>query len=102
MRLPRRAYNVGMADKQCIVHFSGNVQGVGFRYTACRVAQGYNVTGTVRNLPDGRVECIAEGEAAQIEAFLRELSDQMDSYIRSQCRQTAPHSGRFKSFGVSF
>ena len=37
------------------------MQGVGFRYTAKTVATGFEVTGTVRNLPDGRVEVIAEG-----------------------------------------
>ena len=40
--------------------YSGRVQGVGFRYTVKQVAAGYDVAGTVRNLPDGRVELVAE------------------------------------------
>ena len=91
-----------MADEQRIVHFAGNVQGVGFRFTACRVAQGYDVTGTVRNMPDGRVECVVEGQTKKIDAFLEDLCGRMSGYIRSQSRQTAPHTGRFESFGVSF
>ncbi|MGD0088020.1 MAG: acylphosphatase, partial [Verrucomicrobiota bacterium] len=43
--------------KRCRMHifYSGHVQGVGFRYTTKTVATGFEVTGTVRNLPDGRV-----------------------------------------------
>jgi acylphosphatase len=51
------------------VFYSGCVQGVGFRYTAKSVATGFEVTGFVRNLPDGRVELIAEGDRAELEAF---------------------------------
>jgi acylphosphatase len=51
------------------VFYSGSVQGVGFRYTTKSVATGFEVTGAVRNLPDGRVELIAEGERGELEAF---------------------------------
>ena len=44
------------------VYFSGQVQGVGFRYTVMRIASTLEVTGHVRNLPDGRVQLIAEVE----------------------------------------
>ncbi len=52
----------------------GEVQGVGFRYFALRAAARHQVTGTVRNLPDGRVEVIAEGEREAIEEFKKELA----------------------------
>jgi acylphosphatase len=58
----------------CII-YSGHVQGVGFRYTTKTVAAGFEVTGTVRNLPDGRVELIAEGARAELEAFRTAISD---------------------------
>ena len=48
--------------KRARVYYSGRVQGIGFRYTAREVACGYEVTGFVRNLPDGRVEMAAEGD----------------------------------------
>lgn len=51
------------------IFYSGCVQGVGFRYTAKTVAAGFEVTGVVRNLPDGRVELIAEGAHEELEAF---------------------------------
>jgi acylphosphatase len=55
--------------------YSGRVQGVGFRYTVRSVALGFDVTGTVRNLPDGRVELVAEGEKLELEAFRRAIQD---------------------------
>jgi acylphosphatase len=51
------------------IFYSGCVQGVGFRYTAKTVAAGFEVTGVVRNLPDGRVELIAEGHREELAAF---------------------------------
>ncbi len=55
---------------------SGRVQGVGFRYTAKGVAQRFAVTGFVRNLSDGRVELVVEGDAAEVtdDATLRRLA----------------------------
>jgi acylphosphatase len=61
--------------------YSGTVQGVGFRYTALGVAQRHAVTGSVRNLPDGRVELIAEGEEAEVDRFLAAVRRRMAGYI---------------------
>ncbi len=53
------------------VLYSGHVQGVGFRYTVRRIASGYEVTGWVKNLPDGRVEMQAAAhEPEELEDFL--------------------------------
>jgi len=91
-----------MACEQRIIRFSGDVQGVGFRYTACRVAAEYKVAGYVRNLPDGRVECLVEGEAEEIDAFVANLAGRMEGYVHSQTHQAAPYTGQFSSFGVRF
>ena len=91
-----------MGMTQRIVTFSGHVQGVGFRYAACRAASGFEVTGTVRNLADGRVECVVEGEAAQVEAFLADLGERMSGFVRKQTQVEAPPSGQWGSFGVRY
>jgi acylphosphatase len=61
--------------QRLIIFYSGRVQGVGFRYTTKTVATGFEIAGTVRNLPDGRVELIAEGTRAELEAFQIALRD---------------------------
>lgn len=63
------------------VFYSGQVQGVGFRWTARNLAQGFPVTGFVRNLNDGRVEIVVEGWEADVQAFLRAIADRMAGYI---------------------
>ena len=52
----------------------GEVQGVGYRFFALRAAARHEIPGTVRNLPDGRVEVIAEGDREAIDGFRNELA----------------------------
>ncbi len=73
-----------MAVARAHVIFSGYVQGVGFRYTARRVAGGFAVTGWVRNLPDGKVELEAQGERAEVEACLEAVRSRMRPNIRGE------------------
>jgi acylphosphatase len=55
---------------------------VGFRYTCRSLARDHDVTGFVRNLPDGRVELIAEGDRQEVDRFLRAILGEMGSFIR--------------------
>jgi acylphosphatase len=57
------------------VFYEGHVQGVGFRWTVKSIARGFDVTGWVKNLADGRVELHAAGEDAEVKAFLREIDE---------------------------
>ena len=68
------------------VHFSGHVQGVGFRYAVLQVARGFEVRGFARNLADGRVLVEAEGERQEIDAFIRAIEESMAGYIRKMER----------------
>ena len=62
---------------RCRVHvfYAGRVQGVGFRYTVKSLVTGFEVTGTIRNLSDGRVELIAEGAKEELEAFQQGIQE---------------------------
>lgn len=91
-----------MASEQRILRFYGDVQGVGFRYTACRVAGSHEVAGYVRNLPDGSVECVVEGESAEVDAFVDALTRRMGQYIRKTTSQRAPLAGHFQGFDVRY
>lgn len=62
--------------------YSGRVQGVGFRAEVLAVARGFEVTGYVINLPDGRVHVHAEGSQAENEAFLAAVAERLEGHIR--------------------
>lgn len=84
------------------VVFKGAVQGVGFRYTTAHLARGYNVTGYVRNLSDGRVELVVEGLVKEIEAFVHEIRQTMIDYIREADVRDEPANGEFARFGIRY
>jgi acylphosphatase len=82
--------------------YSGRVQGVGFRYTARRIAQQHDVTGFVRNLDDGRVELVAEGSPSEIDRLLAGIAEAMTGYIRAVQVDAIPVTGKYASFDVAF
>jgi len=82
--------------------FSGNVQGVGFRFTTERLARHYAVTGYVRNLPKGQVEVLAEGEEKALQEFLKAIREAFQSYIQNVDSRWEKAAGEFKGFRVGF
>jgi acylphosphatase len=87
--------------KRATVFYTGRVQGVGFRYTAREVACGYEVTGYVQNLADGRVELVAEGEEAEVQAFLTGIQEsQLGSLVRNANVNWSPGTGQFNRFEI--
>jgi acylphosphatase len=83
------------------VLYSGRVQGVGFRVTVRSLACGYDVTGTVRNFPDGRVELVAEGARSELEAFLAGIDESdLSGFIAKKHETWQPAQGKFRGFAI--
>ena len=83
------------------VLYSGRVQGVGFRVTVRYLARGYDVTGTARNLPDGRVELIAEGARTELKTFLDGIAQsELSGFIAKQHETWEPAQGNLRGFAI--
>jgi acylphosphatase len=66
------------------------------------VAGGFEVTGWVRNEPDGSVRCVAEGEQAELQRFVRGVQDAMDGYIRDTRIQELAAEGDLDGFVIRY
>jgi acylphosphatase len=83
------------------IFYSGHVQGVGFRYTVKTTATGFEVTGFVRNLPDGRVELVAEGAAEELEAFRQGIRESgLGRLIRNEEVAFSTATGEFRGLEI--
>ena len=83
------------------VFYSGRVQGVGFRYTARSVAAGFDISGIVRNLSDGRVELTAEGAREELEAFRAGIRDAgLKAFIRDENVTWSTAQNEFRGFEI--
>lgn len=81
---------------------TGLVQGVGYRYFCMKKARSLNITGWVRNRPDGAVELTVEGDKESISTFVEELQ-RGPAYadVRQVGAEYAPYSGKYQSFEVT-
>ena len=82
--------------------FHGRVQGVGFRYTTCRIAGKYGLTGFVRNCPDGTVEAHMQGTAGKIDLCLSEIKDHFGRYVREVTSRDLPVNPRYTDFQIMY
>ena len=84
------------------VVFKGRVQGVGFRYTTREEASRYDLTGYVRNLPDGSVEALLQGTASNIQACLDDLQDTFGGYLREINTTDQPVNPQYHDFRITY
>ncbi len=91
-----------MPDTAKYIIFSGRVQGVGFRFTAQRIALAFELTGYVKNLPDGSVEMFAQGSPEALADALRDIGETFGSYIRDTNIQDQPTNPNLQSFDITF
>jgi acylphosphatase len=83
------------------VLYAGRVQGVGFRYTVKSLAKGFEVTGTVANLSDGRVELVGEGTREELDAFREAIREsELGHFIRSEAVAWEDPPGGLRGFEI--
>lgn len=79
----------------------GEVQGVGFRFFAQRVAAQHQVTGYVRNLADGSVEALAEGAPESLEGFKHDISTgPAHARVEQVEEENVEPTGRYPAFRI--
>lgn len=83
--------------------FSGQVQGVGFRAMTSRIAEGYPVSGFVKNLVDGRVELLLEGDEKVLEAVLSKINKSfLSKYIGGTEVNWSTSERQFDAFSIEY
>lgn len=93
---------IKMVRKRVHVFYSGRVQGVGFRFTVESAAREFGVCGWVSNLPDGKVELVAESDETVLKKFLEKISYEMSAYIQDADVSWDVVSGDIEGFGIRF
>ena len=84
------------------VVYKGRVQGVGFRFTAQRIAMRYELSGFVKNLPDGSVEMFAQGHPDDIADALRDIDESFGAYLKDTIITDNPLNNRLHGFDIAF
>ena len=83
------------------VLYEGRVQGVGFRYTVKNLAREFEVSGTVANLPDGRVELVASGDPEEVDAFLEAIrTSVLAGHIDLETPREIPRPAGLRGFSI--
>lgn len=82
------------------VHYTGRVQGVGFRQGARWIAEKFKVTGHVRNEPDGSVTLEAQGEPAELDRFLAAIRRERSGYIATETVELRSPDPDERSFAI--
>ena len=85
------------------VFYEGRVQGVGFRYSARRVAAGFDLAGYVRDLPDGRVELVASGDEEEVDGFLQAVREsELAGHIGGEAAAEIVKPAGLRGFEIRF
>ena len=87
---------------QAHIFYSGKIQGVGFRYTVKSFAKECSVVGWVKNLENGKVELVAEGEEKQINKLCQLVEEQFEGFIVDKKMTTERPQGKFTNFQVIY
>ena len=90
-----------VADERRTILYSGRVQGVGFRWSVQSELRGIELTGYVRNLPDGRVELVLEGSPEATADGVARITARMGHHIGNHREEVGPATGEFPDFRIT-
>jgi len=82
------------------IYFFGRVQGVGFRHTCMTVGQRHPVSGWVKNLPDGSVEMVVEGEQAAIRIYIDDVCRSTHGRVDDKQISKGDATGQFRGIEI--
>lgn len=92
---------ISMAEMHHVTaYFTGRVQGVGFRYQTLQVAKEFDVSGFVKNLPDGRVQLEVEGQPTEARDFVAAVHERMTGYVRKLEQTEGKREAQFRGFFI--
>ncbi|MCF7955662.1 MAG: acylphosphatase [Phycisphaerae bacterium] len=91
-----------MEDIARHVVYTGRVQGVGFRFTAERIARRHELVGFVKNLPSGQVEMVVQGHPDDVKDCLRDIADTFGRGISDANCQSVGVNDTYSGFGITF
>ena len=84
------------------VNFRGRVQGVGFRWNVRDEASGFEIAGYVKNLSNGSVELVAEGDEAEVNRFLASVENRMCGYVSDKTVLERVGQSQFEGFLIAY
>ena len=84
------------------VNYKGRVQGVGFRWQVCNISKNFNCTGYVKNLEDGSVEFLAEGELKEVELFIETVDATLKGYWNHKSSDKRTEPPHFQEFSIRY
>jgi acylphosphatase len=89
--------------KRIHVYISGRVQGVFFRAETQRTAKGFNLRGWVRNIADGRVEALFEGEERSVDKMLDWCHiGPPSARVEDVITEEEQYTGEFRDFSITY
>jgi len=89
-------------NRRVQVYYSGQVQGVGFRFSIRAMAQQLGLTGWVKNLADGTVEFLCEGKEEALNKLLEQIEGEFSGYIHGKRINWMQFRGEFHNFEIRF
>ena len=85
-----------------LVTYTGNVQGVGFRWKVLNISKAYKITGYVKNLSTGDVEILVEGKREIVVKMIEEIDQQLKGFWRQKGEEFKCGSAHYEKFEIKY